>query len=150
MKGRLKRYTTATRATPLFKMKLETTQLEIARRFCKWTGVRMDKEQAKEFSFTQPRRNCKDHCPEPHQHESSKMPTIGRWSQSGVGAIIVLDNLMPYFVGDVQAKREWMQQALSFVPPLDPKRRGYAAVARTINRLHLLGWRIPEELLPVD
>jgi hypothetical protein len=150
VKGKLRRHTTANRATPLFKMVVECSHLEIVKRFCKFTGVRIDKDEAKNFTINPARRNCKDHCPEPHQHLTSRMPTIGRWAMTGAGAITVLHNLLPHFVDDIESRQDWMRQALEYVPPLDPKRRGYAQVARSINRLHLLGWRIPEELLPPD
>lgn len=147
VKGRARRYTTEKRATPLFKIIVESSNLAIVRRFCKFTGTRIHIEEKKNFTVTQ-RRNCKDHCPEPHQHISNTMPTVGHWSMSGVGAIIVLHNLLPFFVDDIDDKLDFIRQATASVPPPDPTRRGWAQVARTINRLHLLGWRIPEELLP--
>ncbi len=147
MKGRIMRVSGQSRKNPIYRLMVETSNIQVAARLAKFTGVKYNVAEARRLDERY-RRGCKDHCPDAHQHVTAVMPTIGRWDVSGVGAIIILANLMPYFVADTEKHQGFLDEALKLVPPPDPKRQGWAAVARTINRLHGLGWRIPEELLP--
>ncbi len=147
MKGRVSKIRTATRATPLYRIIVETANIDVSKRLAKYTGTRSTIAEERKMT-PMARRNCSEHCPDAHNHVTTRMPTIGRWDMSGVGAIIVLANLMPYFCSDVAERQAFIDEALKSVPEPDPKRQGWAAVARTINRLYALGWRIPEELLP--
>lgn len=145
-KGRISKVRAASRSAPMYRIIVETSQIEVTRRLAQYTGTRMAVAEQRKMT-PMARRGCSEHCPDAHNHVTARMPTIGRWDMSGVGAVIVLDNLLPFCVGDVEEQREFMAEAMTYMPEPDPSRPGWAAVARTINRLYGLGWRIPEELV---
>lgn len=148
LKGRIRRSETKARSTPLFRLVVEVRQLHVAERLARMTGTKVSYSAARPVNSTTSRRQCTEHCPEPHQHVLTVMPAIGRWDVSGVGLIIVLNGLEPYLDPVGRAGRdEVVTEALTCVP-LSPRNPGRAMVERAIVRLAGLGWDIPEELIP--
>jgi hypothetical protein len=144
MKGRTRKLFAPSRNTPMFTLMVETQLLSVVRRLSKLTGTRVAYSDKRSLSPAI-RRGCVEHCPEPHTHINPVIPEIGRWHISGVGAVIVLDNLMDYFTDDVAAKhREFIDEAMTWIDPT--KGRGQHAIKKTIKRLDGLGWQILPEL----
>ncbi len=143
MKGRTRRVTSPSRATPLCVLQVESQHLPVLRRLAKLTGTRLEVSPAKELPVSL-RRQCSEHCPDAHQHVHPVMPEIGRWHVSGAGAAIVLVNLMPYFGTDNTARVDFVSQVINQIPA---RGRGRHAVNLTIARLGRLGWDVPPKLV---
>ncbi len=144
MKGRTRKLTTKTRTSPMFTLMVETSNLPVVRRLAKLTGTRAQYSERKKLPESM-RRGCVEHCPEAHNHVHPVIPTIGRWHVSGVGAIIVLDNLLPHFIDNASQYAQFIDEALEFVTPAG-KKRGRAAIDKSIRRLAALGFEVMPEL----
>ncbi len=145
MKGRTRKLMAPTRSSPMFTLMVETQHLTVVRRIARLTGTKISISERKKLpeSF---RRGCVTHCPEAHTHVHPVIPAIGRWHVSGVGAIIVLDNLLPYLNNKRGEHGDFIREAMQWVKPAG-KGRGRAAIDKSIARLRNLGWDVAPELL---
>lgn len=144
LKGRLVYKNNRLRATPQAVLTVNSKEFLIIRTLSAMTGTNPEMMKAipmKDFM----RRGCNDHCPEPHVHVSemgaTEMPPMARWTITGAGMVVVLNELIPF----LQVDRGWqaaMEDTME-VTVLDG--RGSAAVMTQLFRLRSLGWDIPEE-----
>jgi hypothetical protein len=144
MKGRTRTLTAPTRTSPMFTLMVETKHLSVARRLARLSGTRIMMSKSRKLPESM-RRGCVEHCPEAHTHTHPVIPAIARWHVSGVGAIIVVDNLLPHLTDKRAEFAEFMHEALQWVRPAG-KGRGRAAIDKSIARLAALGWEVMPEL----
>jgi hypothetical protein len=148
LKGRFRKYDTDSRATSMYKLMVEVSQIHVAERLAKLTGTKVSYSEPRDMNAAAGRKACREHCPTPHHHVTATMPRIGRWDMSGAGVIIVMHSLEPFLDESGNDEREeFIVEALTCVP-LGKRQPGRAAIDRTILRLAGLGWAIPEELIP--
>jgi len=143
VRGRIRRYETATRATPQLTLRVHSRQLNLIARMGKLTGVEVRVVEANIIDDPANRRGCIVHCPEPHIHTRIAIPGIGMWNMVGAAAAIVLHNLMPYLTEDVTEIQSFIDDAIANLPV---KQQGRHAVVTAANRLASLGWAIPVEI----
>ena len=142
LKGRLVFKNNRQRATTQVVLMVETKEYAVVRQLSALTGTKpeqRDQRPLKEFM----RRGCADHCPEAHVHvqDEQVMPAIARWTVTGAGMVVVLDNLMPYLTID-RGYTEAMAQVRS-VTTLEGQ--GSGAVLKSLRRLQEHGWELPED-----
>lgn len=142
LKGRLVFKKNQQRATTQVVLIVESKEYAVIKELGILTGTRPEvkKEQPlKEFM----RRGCQEHCPESHIHVSDDrtMPAIARWTITGAGMVVVLNNLMPYLRIDRGYSRAI--EDVQAVTTLEGK--GSGAVMSSLGRLHGLGWELPKD-----
>jgi hypothetical protein len=142
MKGKLRVVDVPTRCSPLYIATVESSRLTVIRRLASYTGSRPEYFKARAL-VTRSRRGCAEHCPEPHQHVRPVLPGGGRWHISGAGAVIVLQNLLPFFVTENEDREKFIADARNSIPASG---RGRHAVDQSIKRLAGIGWTIPDGL----
>lgn len=144
MKGRIKVVHVTGRKNPLLMLYVESVELDVIRELERLTGTNAQfREKAIPDEWV--RRNCKEHCPEPHTHVHERSPEMkesGRWHITGVGAAIILHNLSEDIVKNDGAA----QLALSIIAMTTKRGRGWHTIVETRERLRALGWKIPLEL----
>ena len=91
------------------------------------------------------RRSCSEHCPEAHVHVNDDriMPSVYRWTITGIAMAVVVDALLPVLTED-KGFVELRDEILSTV---DINGRGSAVVLSTLNRLMTLGWPMPAQVM---
>lgn len=143
MKGRTREQTSLMRRHPQCILVVETGQLPVVQRLARLTGTRPTITQGRPLSKSL-RRGCSEHCPEPHEHFTPTLPTIGRWYISGAAAAVVLEALLeepnPYLTVDVTERIEFLGKIKETIPA---DGRGRHAVNKSIERMRKLGWEIP-------
>lgn len=146
LKGRLTYKKNRTRATRQITLTVDSKEHLVVRRLCGMTGTKP------EFRTTSPlsaelllRRNCIEHCPEPHTHIDTNSWQYGsiRWTVTGAAMVVVMDDIEPYLTVD-RAYQEAINEVLADVS-LDG--RGSIAVVSSLIRLHDLGWTIRQPFL---
>jgi hypothetical protein len=116
----------------------------IIREFSRLTGTnpesRLDKP-LKDFM----RRNCNEHCPEAHIHVNDDriMPSVSRWTITGVAFAVVIDALMPVLTEE----KGFPELRDEILAGMDLGGRGSSQVLTTLNRLMTLGWPMPEKVM---
>jgi hypothetical protein len=143
LKGKIYQKKNAQRATPQTVLMVESRHPGIIRKLGSLVGTSpeyMAAKPLKEFM----RRGCTEHCLEPHVHvnDDRVMPTVFRWTCTGVVAAIVLDALEPLLVED-KGFKEHKDEILASVPM---EGQGANAVMTAINRMVTLGWPMPEQV----
>jgi len=142
-RGKIRFTNDPNRKTNQLILQVRTAHVTIATRLSELTGTAILPQDAKTIQYTD-RRGCTMHCPEPHVHVlSAEIPEQAIWSISGVGAAIVLHNLVPYFIATDGAQAV----ADNILGGLPTAGRGRSAVDQTIMRLKKLGWFIPPAAL---
>ncbi len=144
MRGKTRRSCHVSRRTPLLMLYVESRHLPVLRRLGRYSGSRIEVEQAKALPASM-RKQCAAHCPDAHQHVQTVLPEIGRWHISGAGAAVVLHNLLPMMMIDLDARKDFVRQVYAQVPMSG---RGRHAIDQSLNRLRRLGWEIPPQLMP--
>lgn len=91
------------------------------------------------------RRSCTEHCPEAHIHVNDDriMPSTYRWTITGVSLAVVLDALEPILTED-KGFLEFKEEILS---SMDLGGRGSSQILAALNRLQVLGWPMPVEIM---
>jgi hypothetical protein len=144
LKGLPIRKANKTRATPQLVLVVESKHVNVIRRLSEMTGTEVERKNQRNLGEGWMRRGCVEHCPEPHFHQHSEehrwqMPDTQRWSITGVGAAIVLHNLMPYLTDTT----EYEEFAALAVTNAALTGQGSGAARAAISRLMRLGWELP-------
>jgi hypothetical protein len=139
-RGKIRFTNDASRKTNQLVLQLMSSHLHIAHEMARLTGTKVQSREAKLIDIAA-RRGCVEHCPEAHVHvNNAEVPEIAIWSISGVGAAIVLNNLVGYMVNE---DNTLLTVAGNIIAALPKGGAGRAAVDKTIIRLKKLGWTIP-------
>ncbi len=133
----------AHRAEPNLRITVRSKQQALVARLAEMAGTSTSSREGGVVDAIA-RRGCIEHCPEQHIHHETKMPTIFIWEINGVGAAIVLYNIVDIMVTDRDLLVGFMERTLDMAPA--PGARGAAMVLKTTLRLRALGWAIPEKL----
>lgn len=142
IRGRIRRYETAARATPQLSLRVHSRQLNLMDRLGELTGVQVRNNEAVQIAEPGQRRGCLEHCPQPHVHTAVEIPSIGVWAVVGIAAAVVLHNLMPYLTEDSTKIQAFVDEAIENLP----RGRGRHAAEQSVRRLIKLGWEIPAEV----
>lgn len=140
LKGRLHYKANQQRRTTQTILTVDSKDAAIVRQLGLLTGTKPEWKTTKSLSdFI--RRGCNEHCPEAHFHVHDKewVAEISRWTITGAGMVVVLDNLLPFLVIDkgYQEAIEQIQKVTAY------SGRGSGAVYATLIRLRDLGWDLP-------
>lgn len=146
-KGRIKMLEVEGRASPQLTLRYQSQQIHVVKAMCANTGSEPNIVLAKSFDDRK-RAGCTQHCPEQHIHFEQNMPQTATWQIVGVGAAIVLHNLMPYMAApeddpSTAKYRRFIDVIFTWQPATN---RGAYTVKTTVERLAKLGWKIPSEL----
>jgi hypothetical protein len=147
LKGRLVYKANSTRATPQVVLMVESKEHAIIKQLCSLTGTQVEQRTERPLKDFM-RRGCAEHCPEAHVHlvnEDATMPPISRWTVTGASMVVVLYNLLPFLTID-RGYVEAMKTAIESTALIG---QGSGAVLKSLKRLYLLGWDMPEEYEPV-
>ena len=142
LRGRLVVKKNQMRATPQFVLMAETKEVAIVRGLSSLTGTRAELQAAKPLKDFM-RRSCAEHCPEAHVHvedDGRMMPRVARWTITGAGMVVVLENLMPFLMVD-RGYEEAVEQVSRDTTLTG---QGSGAVIASLRRLRDLGWEIPD------
>lgn len=145
LKGRLIFKHNQQRATPQVVLMVESKEMPVIRELNNLTGTRSearDRRPLKNFM----RKGCTEHCPEAHIHiheelEGLYLPAIARWTVTGAGMYVVLDNVLPY----IQIDRGYTEAMAQVMENTALDGQGSGAVVSSLRRLHGLGWELPRE-----
>lgn len=143
LKGRIYTKKNQSRATPQVVLMVESRYPGIVRRLGELVGTRPEVMQSKPLKDFM-RRGCREHCAEPHVHVNDDriMPGVYRWTVTGLSMAIVLKALEPLLIED-KAYQEHADEVLA-VAAIEGQ--GSAATLAAVNRMHLLGWPLPEKV----
>lgn len=149
LKGRLIFKNNQQRATPQVVLMVESKEMPVIRELNNLTGTRSesrDRRPLKDFM----RKGCSEHCPEAHIHiheelEGLYLPAIARWTVTGAGMYVVLDNVLPY----IQIDRGYTEAMAQVMERTVLDGQGSGAVVNSLRRLHSLGWELPKEFKEV-
>lgn len=83
------------------------------------------------------RKGCSTHCPHEHVHVEQTRPTY-KVRVTGIGAVIVVVNLLPYLRGAVGEARDVVSSYLAGT------RVNSGMVTHVVDRMARLGWDVPE------
>jgi hypothetical protein len=119
---------------------VESVQLPIVRRLSELTGTNPEFKTPRQRAEGWFRRNCDEHCPEPHVHVNpGDFAESGRWTVSGSAMSVVLTALKPYMIQD----KGFSEAAVYGFEYMTLWGRGAAATITALRRLHNLGWEMP-------
>jgi hypothetical protein len=137
-RGKIRFTNNRDRKTNQLVVQLRSSHIALVERMCELTESKIINSEGK-LIYSANRRPCVEHCQEAHSHLVSEIGEQATWQITGVGAAIILDNLVPHFVttAGLQAVADNINSGL----PKDG--RGRTAVDATIIRLKRLGWHIP-------
>lgn len=141
IRGRIRFTNGEGRKTNQLVLQVRSTQTAVIKRMCELTGTNIGTQEERQIQITN-RRPCTKHCEEPHSHYSNVIGEAAVWAISGVGAAIVLHNLLPYFIEENAGGLNAV--TANVLNDLPHEGRGRSAVDQTIIRLRGLGWEIPE------
>ena len=124
---------------------VQTKHHEIAERLCAMTGTEPTGRSLPRPKQEHLRRQCVEHCPEPHVHVDTLelMPLTTTWTVTGTSAAIVLWNVRKYMATSREPWDWAMSQAFK---QMKVTGQGSAATLRATRRLHALGWDLPAPL----
>jgi hypothetical protein len=140
LKGRIHFKANQQRVTTQTTLTVDSKDAAIIRQLSRLTGTKPEFKNTKTLSdFI--RRGCSEHCPEAHVHVTDRewIAEISRWTITGAGLVVVLDNLLPFLVLDkgYQEAIEEIQKVTAY------SGRGSGSVYATLARLRDLGWDLP-------
>lgn len=142
MQGRVNRKANSARATPQLVLRIDSAHLGVIEELCRLTGTTVEPRPGapgKEWD----RRGCTEHCEEAHIHvEIERQPAIGRWTQTGAAAAVVLYNVIPYMVTD-RGMKDLLEEALGYV---NLRGRSGNSARQAVARLAKLGWPLPPKI----
>lgn len=140
LKGRLHFKANQKRVTTQTTLTIDSKDVGIIRQLGLLTGTKPEFKNTKSLGdFI--RRGCNEHCPEAHVHVHDKewIAEISRWTITGAGLVVVLDNLLPFLVID-----KGYREAIDEIQKVTAySGRGSGAVYATLGRLRDLGWDLP-------
>lgn len=143
VKGHIVKKNNQTRNTPQVVLYVETKILPIIQRLNELTGTKSDlkaERPIREFM----RKRCSQHCPGNHIHiteQDLSMPSVARWTITGAGLAIILQNVLPFLVD----KRNYPELVVDVIEQTKMSGRGSTAALVSIRRLANLGWKLPKE-----
>lgn len=144
LKGRLVYKNNKQRKTQQTVLMVENKEMAVIRELGSLTGTAPELIKAKALQDWM-RRGCVDHCPEPHVHVSEyyglQMPRMARWTITGAGMVVVLDNLMPFLMVD-RGYDEAIEKVIASTPLVG---QGSGQVQASLRRLKSMGWDLPEQ-----
>jgi hypothetical protein len=127
---------------------VETKHAAIIRRLCESTGTAVEAHEQHPLKEEWKRKGCTDHCPEAHIHmQSVNMPSMYRWTVTGVALAVVLHNLRVYLRTEDEP---WDWALETCIAQATLSGRGSGAVMAALRRLRDLGWELPEKLVRPD
>jgi hypothetical protein len=140
LKGRIHFKANQQRVTTQTILTVDSKDAAIIRQLSRLTGTKPEFKNTKTLSdFI--RRGCNEHCPEAHVHVTDRewIAEISRWTITGAGLVVVLDNLLPFLVIDKGYREaiEEIQKVTAY------SGRGSGSVYATLARLRDLGWDLP-------
>jgi len=121
-------------------LSVDCKEIHIIRKLGSMTGTNPDMIKAQAIpGFL--RRGCNEHCPDSHIHVNDEvvMPRHARWTITGAGMVVVLNNLDPYLVID----RGYDDAVIQVIEQTPMTGQGAHAVHRSLSRLKELGWDLP-------
>lgn len=121
---------------------VQTKHHEIAMRLCAMTGTEPRGRNQPRPRFETERRQCIEHCPEPHVHINTfdQMPLTTTWTVTGVSAAIVLWNVRKYMATSREPWDWAMEQSLR---QMKLAGQGSGMTRAAAIRLQDLGWDLP-------
>ena len=140
LKGRIHFKANQQRVTTQTILTVDSKDAAIVRQLGNLTGTKPEWKNTKSLAdFV--RRGCSEHCPEAHVHIHDRewVAEISRWTITGAGLVVVLDNLLPFLVID-KGYREAIDQIQKVTAYSG---RGSGSVYATLDRLRNLGWDLP-------
>lgn len=143
LKGRIIYKNNKTRRTAQTVLIVDCKDMVIIRELCRLTGTSVEAKAPKMLSEFM-RRGCVEHCPDQHIHTGPdyvKMPSMGRWTQTGSALVVVLSNLEPFLRVD-RGYPEIIQNVINDTRLVG---QGATAIRNSLKRLDALGWDIPKE-----
>jgi hypothetical protein len=144
LRGKVTRKKNPQRRTPQIVLMVESKHPGVIQRLSKLTGTKPESRTAEYLNKEWMRRNCTQHCDEPHQHvQAGSLPSAWRWTVTGGSMSVILHNVIPYLATD-QGWELLYQEGLD-VSSVDG--RGSTAAVRSLHRLQSLGWVLPAEIL---
>lgn len=144
MKGKLVRKRNKARVSPQVVLWVETKDASIIRGLSRLTGTSPEFMQVPEKSAFN-RRSCLEHCPTDHIHVENQFPATARWTISGLAMGVLLWNVLPF----VRSDKPWKETMEEMFSIGIVGGRGSGATIKALNRLHGLGWEVPEAIRPV-
>jgi hypothetical protein len=144
LKGRLTYKNNRTRATRQITLTVDSKEHLVVRRLCAMTGTKPEFRKTSPLSPELLRRNCTEHCPEPHVHVDNEW-TYGsiRWTATGASMVAVLGEIEPYITVD----RGYQEAIDEVMASVSLEGRGSIAVVGGLIRLYELGWTIRQPFL---
>lgn len=140
LKGRLHRKANQQRATTQTVLTVDSKDPAIIRQLGALTGLKPEFKNTKSLhDFL--RKGCHEHCPDPHVHVHDRewIAEISRWTITGAGLVVVLDNLLPFLVLD-----KGYREAIDEIQKVTAySGQGSGRVYATLSRLKALGWDLP-------
>lgn len=140
LKGRLHYKANQQRKTTQTTLTVDSKDAAIIRQLGSLTGTKPEWKNTKSLKEFL-RRGCNEHCPEKHVHihDGEWIAEISRWTITGAGLVVVLDNLLPFLVIDKGYREaiDGLQKVTAY------SGRGSGAVYATLARLRNLGWDLP-------
>lgn len=140
-KGKIRFTNDVERKTNQLVLQVQSQRTDMIARLARLTGTAVQARPAHTIDLT--RRPCTEHCDQAHSHVFAEVPETSLWSISGVGAAIVLHNLLP----DITHVSGLAVVVDNVFDQLPSKGRGRSAVDQTIIRLRKIGWYIPPAAL---
>lgn len=145
LKGRLIYKVNKQRATDQVVLIVESKELGIIRQLGRLTGTKPDAKIARPIKDFM-RRGCLEHCPESHVHVNDfgadrEMPPVSRWTITGAGMVVIIDNVLPYLCVD----RDWEAAMETVRMNTVLEGQGSGAVFATLSRLKALSWDLPAD-----
>lgn len=148
LKGKVSRKNNPQRRSPQVVLLVESKYGAVIQELCRLTGTRVEAHTRPLDRKDWMRRNCSEHCAEPHVHvEAENLPSLYRWTITGMGMVVVVHNLLPFLRTD-PGWEMLMEEAMNSTTT---EGRGSMAVITSLRRLRSLGWEFPEEVtIPQD
>lgn len=144
LRGKVSRKKNPQRRSAQVVLLVESKHAGVIQRLSQLTGTKPESRTAEYQNKEWMRRNCAEHCDDPHTHvEAGSLPSAWRWTVTGGSMSVILHNVMPYLSTD-QGWDLLYQEGLDS-STLDG--RGSMAAVRSIHRLQSLGWELPPEIL---
>lgn len=141
-RGKIRFTNNPDRRTNQLVLQQRSSHIALIERMCELTDTKIRLDGPKEFHSAN-RRPCVEHCQEAHSHVLGQIGEQATWQISGVGAAIILDNLVPYFITTAGLDAV----AGNIFAELPTNGRGRKAIDDTIVRLKKVGWWIPPAAL---
>jgi hypothetical protein len=140
LKGRILRKANRTRNTVQMVLSVDTKEVSVSRKLTAMTGTAAEMNLAR-VPGDYLRRQCKEHCLEPHVHVSRGPVEFNswRWTATGAAFVVVLFNVKPY----LQVDRGYAEAVNQVNDVVTLEGQGSGSVMDSLQRMLNLGWDMP-------